>query len=109
VRKIRPPGEGNQAAVCRWITHSQQQENSECDIELIIIDTAGSREKNNVSGITPAVNNSPTKPITIFSVPDRTILTSFSSSQSVHGSASNNCTLASVCLVVHIDTALVPY
>jgi hypothetical protein len=35
---------------------------------LIIIGTAGSREKNIVSGTTPAVNNSPTTTNTIFSV-----------------------------------------
>jgi hypothetical protein len=45
MRKIRPSGESDQAAVRGWVTHSQQQENAECDMMLIIIATAGSREK----------------------------------------------------------------
>src|SRR5271170_5093650 len=40
---------------------------------LIIIGTAGSREKNIVSGITPAVNNSPTTTNTTFSARSRCI------------------------------------
>src|SRR5205809_742189 len=38
---------------------------------LIIIDTAGSREKNIVNGTTPAVNNNPTTTNTIFSARSR--------------------------------------
>src|SRR5262249_10357837 len=38
---------------------------------LIIIGTAGSREKNIVSGITPAVNNNPTTTNTTFSARSR--------------------------------------
>jgi hypothetical protein len=40
---------------------------------LMIIGTAGSREKNIVSGITPAMNNSPTNTKTIFSVRSRSM------------------------------------
>src|SRR6202050_276376 len=45
---------------------------------LIIIGTAGSREKNIVSGITPAVNNNPTTTNTVFNARSRTMLTSLS-------------------------------
>src|ERR1700722_1292456 len=61
---------------------------------LIIIDTAGSREKNIVSGITPAVNNNPTTTNTAFNAPSRTMLTSLWSPQLLHGSASSYCTFA---------------
>jgi len=45
---------------------------------LIIIGTAGSREKNIVSGITPAANNNPTTTNTILNVRSRNMLTSLS-------------------------------
>jgi hypothetical protein len=44
---------------------------------LMIIDTAGSREKNTVSGMTPAVNSNPTTTNTIFSVRSRRMMTSY--------------------------------
>ena len=33
MRKICPSAEADQAAVRCWVTHRQQQENSECDVE----------------------------------------------------------------------------
>ncbi len=57
MRKIRHPPEAIRLAVRRGVTHRHQQKNPECD--LIILGTAGSREKDIVSGITPALNNSP--------------------------------------------------
>jgi hypothetical protein len=44
---------------------------------LIIIGTAGSREKNIVSGTTPAVNNNPATTNTIFSARSRRMVPSF--------------------------------
>jgi hypothetical protein len=61
---------------------------------LIIMGTAGSREKNIVSGTTPAVNNNPTTTNTIFSARSRTMLTSLSFSQSAHDSADSYCSFA---------------
>jgi hypothetical protein len=55
---------------------------------LINMGTEGSREKNIVSGTTPAVNNNPTITNTAFNARSRIMLPSLSSSQSVHGSAS---------------------
>jgi hypothetical protein len=43
---------------------------------LIMIGTAGSREKNIVSGTTPAMNNNPTRSKTIFSARSRRLVPS---------------------------------
>ena len=50
VGKARPCRESNQAAIRRWVTRCQQQENAECDIRLSIIANAGSCRTNIVKG-----------------------------------------------------------
>src|SRR5579862_890022 len=57
---------------------------------LMIIGTAGSREKNIVSGTNPAVNNNPTTTNAIFNSRSRNMLTSISSSQLAHDSADSD-------------------
>jgi hypothetical protein len=86
MRKICPSVEGDQAAVRCWVTHRQQQENSECDINM---GTEGSREKNIVSRTTPAVNNNPTSTSTIFSARFRFMVPSFYSEKSTPTIKSN--------------------
>src|SRR4029077_10036877 len=90
-----PSAEGDQAAVRCWVTHRQQQENSECDIDAHYHwHRRLSRENNIVSGTTPAVNNNPTTTNTIFSARSRNMLTSLSPSQSAHDSADSYCSFA---------------